>query len=174
MSAAPARADAALEPVRQRLRRDAEERAARLRSVARGQAAAIIQQAHRDAAAVMTQAAARAAATAAPLTATELRHARDTARSAVLTAQREACDDLRARVRAAVASLPEEAGYDHLIHRISGLAQRAAGPGAQVATPPTGGVVAHSAGVVVDCSLGRLADIALAELGGVISELWTP
>lgn len=167
-------ADTALEPVRQRLRRDAEEQAARLRAAAREQAAAIIRQARQDAAAVLAAAAAEAAATAAPLTAAELRRARDAARSAVLTAKREACDDLRKRVRAAVASLPGEPGYDRLSERISQLAEQAAGPGAQLASPPGGGVVAHSAGVVVDCSLGRLADLAVTELGGAINGLWAP
>lgn len=172
MTAAPA--DAALEPVRRRLRRDAEDEAARLRAAAREQAAAILRQAHEDATAALDQAAAEAAATAAPLTAAELRQARDTARSAVLAAQREACEDLRRRVRAGVASLPGQPGYERLIHRITSLAARAAGPHAQLTSPPSGGVVARSDGVIVDCSLGRLADLAVAELGAAITELWTP
>lgn len=172
MTIAPARA--ALEPVRQRLRRDAEEQATRLRAAARAQATAMLRQAHRDAATALDEAAAEAAATAAPLTAAELRRARDTARSAVLAAQREACDDLRRRVRAAVASLPGQPGYDRLIHRITDLAEQAAGPHAQVTSPPAGGVVARSDGVIVDCSLGRLADIAVAELGSAVRELWVP
>lgn len=172
MTTAPALA--ALEPVRQRLRRDAEDQAARLRAAAREQAAAITRQAHQDAATALGAAAAKAAATAAPLTAAELRRARDTARSAVLAAQREACDDLRGQVRAAVTSLPGQPGYDRLIHRITGLAEQAAGQHAQVTSPPPGGVVARSDGVIVDCSLGRLADLAVAELGAAIRDLWVP
>lgn len=166
--------EAALEPVRARLRRDAEERAARLRAAARAEAAAIIEQARRDAAAAMDAATAGAAATAAPVTGAALRAARSSARSAVLGAQRQACDELRSRVRAAVASLPAEPGYDQLIRYITRLAERAAGPGAQLSSAPAGGVVARAPGVVVDCSLDRLADLAVVQLGAAIRDLWTP
>jgi len=165
---------AALEPVRQRLRRDAQEQAARLRGAAREQAAAIVQQAREDAAAVLGESGAEAAATAAPVTAGELQRARDTARAAVLTARREAYDDLRVRVRRAVGALPGEPGYDRLIQRMSRLAEQAAGSSAQLESPPAGGVIARSDGMVVDCSLVRLADLAVAELGAAIRELWTP
>ena len=169
-----ASAQAALEPVRQRLRRDAEEQAAQLRVAAREHSAAIIRQAREDAAAVLDESRAEAAATAAPVTADELQRARDTARAAVLAAQREAYDDLRMRVRHAVGALPEEPGYDRLMRRITRLAEQAAGPSAQLESPPAGGVIARSDGMIVDCSLVRLADLAMAELGGAIRELWTP
>lgn len=169
-----ASAQAALEPVRQRLRRDATEQADRLRAAARAQAAAMLRQADRDAAVALEEAAAEAAATAATLTAAELQRARDTARSAVLAAQREACDELRGQVRAAAASLPGQPGYDRLIHQITGLAEQAAGQHAQVTSPPGGGAIARSDGVIVDCSLDRLADLAVAELGAAIRELWVP
>lgn len=123
----PASAAAALEPVRQRLRRDAEHEAARLRADARTEAAAIVAQAHHDAATVLARAAAEAAATAGPLTTARLRQAREGARSALLTAQREAFDELRSQVRAAVAALPAQPGYDRLLHRITLLAEQAAG-----------------------------------------------
>jgi vacuolar-type H+-ATPase subunit E/Vma4 len=165
---------AALEPVRQRLRRDAEEEAHRLRAAAREQAAVIIAQAQQNATAALATAAAQARATADPVTAAELRRARDSARSAVLTAQRAACDELRGRVRRAVAALPAEQGYDELLHRITRLAERAAGPDAEVTLAPGGGVVAHRAGVVVDCSLPRLADLAVSELGQAVTDLWAP
>jgi vacuolar-type H+-ATPase subunit E/Vma4 len=170
----PAAAAAALEPVRQRLRRDAQDEAARLRAAAHAQAAAIVAQAQQDATAALAQAAARAAAIADPLTTAELRRARDEARSAVLTAQRAACDDLRSRVRTAVAALPAEQGYDRLLHRITRLAERAAGPDAQATLAPDGGVIARRAGVIVDCSLERLADLAVTELGAAVTELWAP
>ena len=166
--------EAALEPVRARLRHDAEDRAARLRAAARAEAAAIIEQAHRDAAAAMDAAVAGAAATAAPVSTAALRAARSAARSAVLGAQRQACDDLRSRVRAAVASLPDEPGYDQLIRQITQLAELAAGPAARLSPAPAGGVVVRAPGVVVDCSLDRLADLAVARLGAAIRDLWTP
>jgi len=169
-----AAAAAALEPVRQRLRHDAEREAARLRAHARSQAAAIVAQAHRDASTTLARAAAEAAAIAEPLTTAQLRRARDGARSALLAAQREACDELRSRVRAAVAALPAQPEYGRLLHRITLLAEQAAGPGAQVSPAPGGGVVAHGQGVVVDCSLDRLADLAVTKLGAAITELWAP
>lgn len=160
--------------MRQRLRRDAEDQAARLRATARAQAADIVQQAHRDAREALAGAQAVAAATAAPLTATELRAARDAARSAVLTAQRAACEGLRSRVRDGLAALTGQPGYDRLRRGITRRAAQAAGPGAEVTAAPDGGVVARGPGVVVDCSLARLADLAVAELGPAVTELWTP
>jgi len=165
---------AALEPARQRLRRDAEEQAAQLRAAAREQAAVIVRQAREDAAAELGKSAANAAAAAAPVTAAELARARDAARATVLAAQREAYDDLHMRVREAVGSLPDHPGYDRLIRRITRLAEQAAGPGRRLESPPGGGVVARSDGMIVDCSLARLADVAMAELGGAIRELWAP
>jgi vacuolar-type H+-ATPase subunit E/Vma4 len=164
----------ALEPVRQRFRRDAEAEAAQLRAAAHAQAAAIVAQAQQDAAAALARAAAQAAATAEPVTAAELRRAREGARSAVLTAQRAAFDELHSRVRAAVAALPAGERYDRLLDRITRLAELAAGPDAQVTPAAGGGVVARRAGVIVDCSLERLADLAITELGPAISELWAP
>jgi len=169
-----AAAQSALEPVRQRLRRDAEEHALRLRAAAREQAAAIVARAREDAAAELSRSAAHAAAAADPVTATELRRARDAARTAVLAAQREAYEDLRMRVLDAVSSLRDQPGYDRLIQRITRLAHQAAGPGTRLESPPGGGVVARSDGVIVDCSLVRLADIAMAELGSAIRQLWAP
>jgi hypothetical protein len=173
-SGTPERAAAALEPVRQRLRRDAEDQAARLRAAARAQAADLVQQAHRDASEALADAGAVAAATAAPLTAAELRQARDVAHSAVLTAQRAACDELRNLVRDGVAALTGQPGYDQLLRGITRRARHAAGPGAELTTAPDGGVVARGPGVVVDCSLARLADLAVAELGPGVAELWAP
>jgi vacuolar-type H+-ATPase subunit E/Vma4 len=169
-----ATATSALEPVRRRLRRDAEAEAARLLATARAQAAAIVAQAHQDATVALAAVASQAAATADPITAAELRHARDAARSVVLTAQRAAGDELRSRVRTAVAALPEQAGYDQLLHRITRLARQAAGRNAEVTLAPGGGVIARRAGVVVDCSLARLADLAVAELGAAVTDLWAP
>lgn len=173
-SGTAASAAAALEPVRRRLRRDAEDQAARLRAAAHDQAAEIVQQAHQDAAAALAEAQAIAAAKSGPITAAELRDARDAARSAVLAAQRAACDELRSRVRDGVAALTGQPGYDGLLRGITRLASQSAGPGAELTPAPDGGVVARGPGVVVDCSLARLADLAIAELGPRITELWGP
>jgi vacuolar-type H+-ATPase subunit E/Vma4 len=177
VTAAPAAATAAaaaLEPVRRRLRQDAEDQAARLRAAARAQAADIVQQAHLNAREALAEAHAVAAATAAPVTAAQLRDARDAARSAVLAAQRAACDELRSRVRDGVTALTGQPGYDQLLRGITRRARQAAGPGAELSATPDGGVVARGPGVVVDCSLARLADLAVAELGPGVAELWAP
>ncbi|HTX85843.1 MAG TPA: V-type ATP synthase subunit E family protein [Streptosporangiaceae bacterium] len=165
---------AALEPVRQRLRRDAEDEAARLRAAAHAQADAIVAEAQRDAKATLAAVAAQAAATADPLTSAELRRARGAARSAVLTAQRAACDELRSRVRAGVGALRTQPGYEQLLHRITVLAEQAAGPDAEVTPAPSGGVIARRPGLVIDCSLDRLADLAVTSLGAEVAELWAP
>ena len=171
---AAAGAASALEPVRMRLRRDAEDQAARLRAAAAAQAADIVQQAHRDAREALAGAQADAAATAAPQTAAELRDARDAARSAVMSARRAACDELRSRVRDGVAGLTGQPGYDRFLREVTRRARQAAGPGAELTAAPDGGVIAHGPGVVVDCSLARLADLAVAELGPKVAELWAP
>jgi len=166
-------AAAALAPVTERLRRDAADRAARLRAAARAEAAEILQRAGQAAAAAADGASAAAAQTAGPVVAAELRRARAEARHAILAAQRAACDELRRQVRAGVAMLSAEADYARLAHRISELAEMAAGPGARLSQAPAGGVIATAPGVVVDCSLDRLADLAVARLGPAIRELWT-
>jgi vacuolar-type H+-ATPase subunit E/Vma4 len=167
-------AAAALAPVAGRMRRDAEAQANRVRSAARAEAAAILAQARAEEAATIADATAAAATRARPLTTSTMRQAHDSARSAVLAAQREACDELRARIRAAVAALPDQPGYEQFGQRLARLALHAAGPGAQLSPAPAGGFLARSPGVLVDCSLSRLADLAVAELGAAVSELWAP
>ena len=92
----------------------------------------------------------------------------------MLGAQREAYQDLRAQVIAAVGGLQTEPGYQSLLSRLAAMATQAAGPGAAVTVQPDGGVVARSPGVVVDCTLPRLAVLAVDELGDQVRELWTP
>lgn len=165
---------AALGPVVEHMRRTARDQAARIQADARREAAGITQEARRQAAAAVSSARAEGRAEAAPLVAAELSRAGATARSAVLRAQREAGDELRRRVRAAVAAMPGEPGYDRLAERLARLAGRAAGPDATVTALPSGGVLARSPGVVVDCSLARLADLAVDALGPSVRGLWTP
>ncbi len=164
----------ALALVAERLQRDAETQADRIRAAARAEADAILARAREQEASTIAAASAAAAATAGPLTTSTLRQAHGTARSAVLAAQREACDELRARIRAAVAGLPHQPDWDQVGQRIARIAAQAAGPDAQLSPDPGGGFVARTPGVVVDCSLGRLADVAMAELGAAVRELWAP
>ena len=165
---------AALAPVRAHMRSDASAAAERILAVARDQAEAMLVQARSSAEHVVEQAAAEGRAAAAPLADAEMAQGRERAGLAVLTARREAYDELRRRVRAAARGLPGTTGYDQLAIRLADMVGRAAGPGATVTVPPAGGAVARSGQVVVDCSLPRLADLAVEALGDRVRELWTP
>ena len=165
---------AALAPVEEHLRHSAAARAAGIRAGAQREATEIIERARQRADTVVAQARIAGRVEAAPLADAELSQARSRARSTLLRVQREACDELRSLVRAGVAGLPRDAGYDRMAARIARMAALAAGPGATVTRVPAGGVIARSAGVVVDCSLERLADRAVAALGADVRELWTP
>ena len=76
--------------------------------------------------------------------AAERRRGREQARSIVLGAQRQAREDLRVQVLAAVGGLRDEPGYERLLAGLTAMAARAAGPGATVTAHPAGGVVARS------------------------------
>jgi vacuolar-type H+-ATPase subunit E/Vma4 len=165
---------AALAPVRTHLLCQARAEADRITEEARGTAAAILRQARSAADEVVALAPAQGRADAVLAAAAEQAQGREQARSIVLGAQREAYEDLRAQVLAAVGGLRAEPGYQRLVSRLVTIAVRAAGPGAAVTVPPGGGVVARSGGVVVDCTLPRLADLAIDELGDQVRELWTP
>ena len=167
-------AQRALAPVRARLLHEAEGEADRIRAAARAQADSITRQAREGAAGTIARARAQGEADAAPSAAAERRRGRDQARSIVLGAQREAYQELRARVLAAVAGLRTEPGYGELLGRLTAMATQAAGPGAAATVEPGGGVVARSCSVVVDCSLPRLAGLAVDGLGDRVRELWTP
>jgi vacuolar-type H+-ATPase subunit E/Vma4 len=164
----------ALGPVRACLLRGAEAEASRILEEARAQADCLVRQARSGAAAMAGQARARGEADAAQAAAAERSRGRDQARSIVLGAQREAYQDLRARVLAAAGGLRTEPGYQELLSRLVSMATRAAGPGAAATLRPEGGVVARSGDVVVDCTLPRLASLAVDRLGDQVRELWTP
>jgi vacuolar-type H+-ATPase subunit E/Vma4 len=170
----PAGQLAALAPVRAAMLRRAAGQADWILADARRQAEAIVGQARRDASDAVSRGRAAGRAQAAPMRAAELSRGGRQARSIVLSAQRDARDELTGRVRATVAGLRDEPGYGLLRERLTRLALLAAGPQATVAEHPAGGVVAQAPGVLVDCSLPRLADRAVAALGGQVARLWAP
>jgi hypothetical protein len=90
----------------------------------------------------------------------------------LLSARRQAHDELRARVLAGVAALRGEPGYAQLLDALAVKSRLAAGPGAVTTVAPDGGVVARAGAVVVDCSLSRLADQAVEALGPAVRRLW--
>jgi vacuolar-type H+-ATPase subunit E/Vma4 len=165
---------AALAPVRAHLLRQATAEADRIAEEARGTAAAILRQARSAADEAVALAPAQGRADAALAAATEQARGREQARSIVLGAQREAYEELCARVLAAADGMRDEPGYRRLLSRLITMATRAAGPDAAAAVQPEGGVVARSDGIVVDCTLPRLAGVAVDELGDQVRELWTP
>lgn len=164
----------ALDPVRARLRSDARAAADRTRAAARAEAEELLRQARGEAERAISQARARGRAEAAPAAAAERARGRHRARSIVLTAQREAYDQLCRAVLAGAAALRGDPGYPRLLARLTGLATAAAGPDASVTFPDDGGAQARSGGVVVDCSLPRLAELGVQALGDRVRELWSP
>lgn len=165
---------AALAPVRDAMLRQASEQAAAIVGQARRQAEEALDQARRDAAAQVLRAAEAGRSQAVPLAAALRNRGRRDARTALLGAQREAYEELCARVRAAVSALRDDPGYGQLTERLRRDAGRAAGPGAVITEVAAGGVIARGPGTVVDCSLPRLADAAVAALGDQLVWLWTP
>jgi vacuolar-type H+-ATPase subunit E/Vma4 len=165
---------AALAPVRTHLLRQARAEADRITEEARGTAAAILRQARSAADEAVALAFAQGRADATLAAAAERARGREQARSIVLGAQREAYEELCARVLAAADGIRDEPGYQALLSQLATMATRVAGPGATVTVQPDGGVVARSRDVVVDCTLPRLAGVAVDELGDQVRELWTP
>lgn len=165
---------ASLAPVRTAMLRRAQDEADELVRRARQQAAEAVARARADAENSVASAREAGLAQATPLAAAVRNRRRRDVRATVLAAQREAHDELRRQVRAAVDGLPDEPGYSRLLDRLRRSARQAAGASATISDDPAGGVVARGPGVVVDCSLPRLADAAVDALGPRTDWLWTP
>lgn len=164
----------ALAPVRTHILHSASAEADRIRARARRQAAAIVRQARHDADEEVEQARIRGRSETAGAAAAILGRGREQARAIVLATEREAYEELRAQVLAAVSGLRDEPGYPALLTQLIAMAASAAGPGATTTAQPDGGVLARSPQVVVDCTLPRLAGTAVEALGHQVRELWTP
>jgi vacuolar-type H+-ATPase subunit E/Vma4 len=164
--------EAALAPVRAALLRRAREQADEIVGQARRQAEVALAQARSDAAGQVASAREAGRSQAVPLAAALRSQGRRGVRAAVLSAQREAYEELRDQVHASVTSLRGEPGYDLLLKRLRQDASNAAGPGATVTEVPAGGVIARGPGIVVDCSLPRLTDAAAATVD--LACLWAP
>ena len=165
---------AALAPVRTQILREARREADRIVQQAHAEAAAIVRQARRSADEAVALAWTRGQADGAQAAAAERSRGREQARSILFGAQREAHEELRGQVLAAVCGLRNEPGYERLLSRLTAMAARAAGPDATITVQPAGGVIARSRGVMVDCTLPKLASLAVDALGSEVRELWTP
>jgi hypothetical protein len=166
-----ARQQAALEPVRAAMLRQATQDAAAAVASARDAAAAMIAQAEADADALVAQAAADGTAQATPVATAELSRGRQAARSVTFGADLAIRNEVVERIKAAVLALREGPDYPHLVERLSVLAASAAGTDAVITAHPDGGVIATSGGITVNCSLPRLADRAVAVLDARITAL---
>jgi vacuolar-type H+-ATPase subunit E/Vma4 len=165
---------AALAPVREAMLHRAHDHAAEIVAQARGRADEMLATAGAEAARSVAQARETGRQQAIPLSATQSNRGRRDAQSIRLRAQREAYEEFRAQVHAAVSKLRDEPGYGPLRRRLSEMAVRLAGPGAALTEDPGGGVIARAPGIMVDCSLPRLADAAIEALGSQVVELWAP
>ncbi len=165
------RQEAALEPVRAALLRQAEDRAAAIVQRARDEASAMLERARQDAADLIAISAADGRAQASQVMQARLGVRRREAREQLLNSDLTSYQDLADRIRNAVLALRSDAGYPRLRARLAGIAARAAGPGATVTEPADGGAVATAPGIVVDCSLRRMADRAILALGPAIAAL---
>jgi multidrug efflux pump subunit AcrA (membrane-fusion protein) len=154
--------DVALEPMRAAMLSAAAANAAGTIANARAAAAAQLQDSRSAAEAAIAQAAAEGASSARSAAAAEVARSRRIARSMILEAEQALYQDLSSRIRTAVLALRHQAGYPEFRRRLIERAASAAGPGAVIADPDNGGVIATAPGVVVDCSLNRLADQAIA------------
>jgi len=161
----------ALEPVRAAMLHRAGAEAEAIVATAHRDAETLLAAARRDAETALGRARADGIAQAAPLAAAERSRARRAAREALLAAERGIRDEAEHRIRSTVLAVRDQPGYGELRDRLAALCRAAAGPGAEVAEHPAGGVVASAPGVLVDCSLPRLADLVIGQLGHQIREL---
>jgi vacuolar-type H+-ATPase subunit H len=146
--------DAALAPVRAALLGAARAEAQRVRADAEERAATVLADARNRAARMLADATRQGAADADSLLAGERARARRQARAVVLRAGRDAYEALRAQARDAAARL----GDDPVVRgRLVATARDGLGPGARVSDVDGGGVVAEVSGRRLDLSLAGFA-----------------
>jgi vacuolar-type H+-ATPase subunit E/Vma4 len=161
---------AALGPVADALLDKARREAARIRTEASAAADAQLAQARAEATRILAGARTAGRSEAAASARIERVRARRRARSIVLTARRESYEELRRRVRSAVAArCAENPETADLLRRV---AVDRAGPDARIFTAPDGGVIAVAPGHRVDCSVPALAEHAVDLLGAEVERLW--
>jgi vacuolar-type H+-ATPase subunit E/Vma4 len=136
------RQEAALEPVRAALLRQAEDRAAAIVQRAQDEASARLERARKDAADLIATSAADGRAQASQVMQAQLGLRRREAREQLLNSDLTSYQDLTDRVRSAVLALRSDAGYPRLRARLADIASRAACAGATVTEPADGGAVA--------------------------------
>ncbi|HSD79549.1 MAG TPA: V-type ATP synthase subunit E family protein [Solirubrobacteraceae bacterium] len=154
---------------------DASERAAALLAAADAEARERVGRAQADADAVIARGRAQGEAEGRVQAARERALELAGARLDVLTAQRESCDELARRARAAALALRDEPGYEALLDRLADAARRELGDGARIERDPpqAGGVVATAGSRRADLSLPILAERCVEALGLGLRRLWS-
>ncbi|MGR6584812.1 hypothetical protein ACT89R_29845 (plasmid) [Rhodococcus qingshengii] len=151
-------------------RRDADQRVEQARS----DAAAMLALAQKQADDCRAEARARGEADAEEILGAERARVRREARSIVLNAQREVEEELRTRVRTAVAALIDDIEYPSMRAELDRRARELLGPDATVVEHTSGGIVAQTRGHRAVLSLEALADYAVERLDAQIAGLWEP
>ncbi|MGZ4142683.1 MAG: V-type ATP synthase subunit E family protein [Actinomycetota bacterium] len=174
---APARdaVDASIAPLRDALLERARADAARTRAEARAGAAARLEHASAESAEKIAAARAEGEGAADEEAARETSAARRRARELVLSAEREALDELRVRVRETILSARGRPEYEPLLERLAAMASSQLGPDAVIERDPpgAGGVRARLDGRRVDNPLVAIADRSLDALGIDVEALWS-
>ncbi len=163
-----------IDSVRAALIADAEADAASLLAAADHDADDCIARSHEEAAELVEAARSEGAREAAERLARQHAATRREAREVVLTARRQALDELRERARTAARGLAREDRYGELRDRLRTLAASQLGPDAEILDDPDGepGVVARDGYRRVDFRLVTLADRAVEALGADVATLW--
>jgi vacuolar-type H+-ATPase subunit E/Vma4 len=162
-----------LDPVREALLAQAQVEAEELVTQAADRAAEEVALAEEETAILIARARAEGEAAAELEAATEVAHARRSARTLVLEAQREVYDDVRREAHAAAQQLRSRTGYRELVERLAAMARDQLGPDAELELdPPNGGVVAHARNRRLDYSLPALVERCLARRATELERLW--
>lgn len=165
---------APLAPVREALLTRARADADRTLADADADVAAILARAQSEADAIRAEARAQGESDAAAVLAAERARVRRRSRAVVLAAQREAYDELRARVLQALAALRDDPAYGPWRDRLADHARTVLGADAVVSEPAEGGVLAEANGRRTLYSLAELADHMIDLIGSDIEKLWSP
>ncbi|MCC9197746.1 hypothetical protein QNO08_06915 [Arthrobacter sp. zg-Y820] len=172
MSRLPSGFDAALEPVRYALRRQAEAEAARRAGDARRQADEILSAARSEAEQIRATAAQQGSEAAHAEAVGRSARIRREARRTVLAQQEALRSDLVQQVQHQARELRSDPRYPQMLRRLTERADALLGPMASVTESYKGGVTGSAGSRHLDLSLPALAEQALERHSGEVHRLW--
>ncbi|ALO67313.1 hypothetical protein AS189_13410 [Arthrobacter alpinus] len=164
--------NAALAPLRQALRTNAEEQAADIRHGASLEAAGLLASAREQAAQILARATREGEDSARSQAALRSSRVRREAQELVLAQRSAVLAELRRQLRARVSALRDDPRYPALVAGLTEHCRTLLGPSARVSESPDGGVIAEAGTRRLDLSLPVLAELALESMPEE-SELWT-